>query len=218
MLFDYWKALPFREKVHPADLKIVERHRGVFDLTIPPGHVSGRLRTAPIVACFLNPGIEQEDKEYLETTEGQSVLFDQICGDRDFPLQIPRWEKWFMSRVGGIRLTKEQLIRTVAIFNVCPYASKNANRLTQSILRDLPSAQLARQYLHEVLIPQAQVGERFLVICRGAWAWEVSRQRRLLECDTIRFAYPRGGHFGKEISNRISTWLESRPLVEREAS
>ena len=207
MLFDYWQDFRFGEKVHPADVRVIERYPGVFDLSIPPGHVTGRLKTAPIVACYLNPGIEHDDKKYLETTEGQNVLFDQICGERDFPLQIPRWEKWFRSRVRHIRLTKAQLIRAVAIFNVCPYASRNANRVTRSVLRDLPSAQVAQRYLHEVLIPQAQRGERFVVICRASWAWEVTSS---MACDTIRFAYPRGGHIGKEIGDRISSWLEMK--------
>jgi len=210
MLFDYWKALPTGEHIHPADRPVIDTCRHVFDLSIPPGPVNGRLKTAPVVACFLNPGVERPDKEYLGTSEGRRVLVDQIDGEHDFPLQIPRWEKWFMSRVQRIRLTKEELIRSVAIFNVCAYASQNAKLVTKTILRDLPSAQIARRHLHELLIPQAQRGERFLVICRGAWAWEVSRS---MECDTIRFAYPRGGHFGQEISERISAWLQSRSTV-----
>lgn len=80
------------------------------------------------------------------------------------------------------------------------YASqKKANLLTPALLKKLPSAQIARRYLHEVLMPQAQSGERFLVICRGAWAWQAPRN---LEGKNIAFAYPRGGHFHGGISRR----------------
>ncbi len=209
MFFEYWKTLPPGEHVHPADRYLVDKHRQIFELSIPPGHVNGRLKTAPIVACFLNPGIEGPDKEFLETEEGRGILFQQITGEHDFPIVIPRWDKWFFSRVQRIRLSKQELVKNVAIFNVCPYASQNAKLLSESFLKNLPSAQIARRYLHEVLIPQAQRRERFVVICRGARAWEAPRS---LECDNIRFAYPRGGHFGADIANRISDWLVSRPV------
>ncbi|MDQ3256144.1 MAG: hypothetical protein M3R15_19980 [Acidobacteriota bacterium] len=212
MLFDFWKALPYQQCVHPKDREVLAKHSGIFELGIPPGHVSGRLKTAPVVACYLNPGFEEADRVYFSRETERRLLFEQINGESDFPLWFERWRKWFLQRVRFGQMTDAQLASTVAIFNVCAYASKNANQLKPSIVKNLPSSKIARRYLHEVLIPQAQRRERFVVIARGCWAWQVDRS---IESDNIRFApNPTGGHFGPEIRDVISKWLESRSTAE----
>ncbi len=211
MLFDFWKALPSQQCVHPEDRKILAKHPRIFELGIPPGHVSGRLKTAPVVACYLNPSFKEADRVYFSRETERRMLFEQINGESDFPLCFEPWSKWFLQRVRRIQMTDEQLASTVAIFNVCAYASKDTSKLKDSIIKNLPSSKIARRYLHEVLIPQAQRRERFVVIARGCKAWEVDRS---IESDNIRFAYPRGGYFGLEISNAISKWLESRSTDE----
>jgi len=105
-------------------------------------------------------------------------------------------------------MTEEQIASQVAILNVCSYASKDANLLKPSILDNLPSTQIAIKYLHEVLIPQAKRGDRFIVVCRAAGAWKIDRS---LECQNIKFVNnPRGGHFGPEIREQIERWLKLR--------
>jgi len=212
MLFDFWKALPYQQCVHPEDREVLAKHPGVFELGIPPGHVNGRLKTAPVVACYLNPGFEEADRVFFSGETERRLLFEQINGESDFPLWFERWRKWFLQRVRFGQMPDEQLASTVAIFNVCAYASKNADNLKASIVKDLPSSKIARRYLHEVLMPQAQRRERFVVIARGRGAWEVDRS---MKSDNIRFApNPRGGHFGPEIGNAISKWMESRVTDE----
>jgi hypothetical protein len=212
MLFDFWKALPDQQCVHPEDCKVLAKHPGIFELSIPPGHVNGRLKTAPVVACYLNPGFEEADRIVFSSETERRLLFEQINGESDFPLWFERWGKWFLPRVRLCQMTGEQIASKVAIFNVCAYASKNADNLKPSIVKNLPSSKMARRYLHEVLIPQAQRRERFVVIARGGWAWQVDRS---IESDNIRFApNPMGGHFGPEIRNAISKWLESRATDE----
>ena len=75
MLFDFWKALPSQQCVHPEDRKILAKHPRIFELGIPPGHVSGRLKTAPVVACYLNPSFKEADRVYFsrETEEECSL-------------------------------------------------------------------------------------------------------------------------------------------------
>lgn len=212
MLFDFWKKLPPQHCIHPEDRIVIDQHPGIFELGIPPGHVNGQLKTGPVVACYLNPGFEEVDRACFESEPERTKLFQQIAGESDFPLWFERWRKWYLPRVRCGQLTDSQTARTVAIFNVCAYASKDAKHLKASIVRNLPSSKLARRYLHEVLLPQARRRERFIVIARGHWAWEIDRS---LECDNIRFVpNPRGGHFGPEIGNAIAKWLESRPKNE----
>jgi len=203
MIFDFWKKLPDKSCVHPEDLEVVEKCNGVFELHVPPGHINGQLKTAPVIALFLNPGFEDE--------KCRELLFKQIEGESDFPLWFNRWRQWFIPRVKIGDMTEAEIAKNVSIFNVCSYASKDAKLLTPAILKKLPSTQVAIKYLHEVLIPQAQRGERFIVVCRAAWAWKIDKA---LECDNIKFVNnPRGGHFGPEIRGEIESWLKVRKPI-----
>jgi len=73
---------------------------------------------------------------------------------------------------------------------------------------NMTDEQIAIKYLHKVLIPQAKRGERFIVVCRAAWAWKIDRT---MESENIKFVNnPRGGHFGPEIREQIECWLKLR--------
>ena len=208
MLFDFWARLPAGETVHPEDRPVLDRHPGVFELGMPPGHISGPLRTAPVVACFLNPGFDDADAAMSVDPDDRRALFEQMGGESPFPLRFPGWARWYLPRVGRVALPPERLATTVATFNVCAYASRDAGRITERLIRGLPSAAAARRHLREVLLPQARRRERFVVVCRGAWAWGVDRS---VECENVRFApSPAGGHFGEEIGEAINRWLEER--------
>ena len=56
MLFDFWRKLPPGQMVHPEDRPMLASYPGVFQLAMPPGQIGGPLRTAPVIACYLNPG------------------------------------------------------------------------------------------------------------------------------------------------------------------
>jgi len=206
MIFEFWKDLPEKSCVHPKDMDTLNEHKGVFELNVPPGHINGQLKTSPVVALFLNPGFEEEDRDSFENEKLRELLFKQIQGESDFPLWFTRWKKWFLPRVKIGGMTEEQIAINVSILNVCSYASKDAKHLTPAIIEKLPSSQVAINYLHKVLIPQAQRGERFIVVCRAAWAWKIDK---LIECENIKFVKnPRGGYFGPEIRKKIETWLK----------
>jgi len=208
MIFEFWKDLPEKACIHPKDIGVLNEHRAVFELNVPPGHINGRLKTARVVALFLNPGFEEEDRNIFDSDKSRERLFKQIQGESDFPLWFARWKRWFLPRVRIGNMTEEQIASNVSIFNVCSYASKDARLLTPSIIAKLPSSQVAIGYLHSVLIPQAQRGERFIVVCRAAWAWNIDSS---LECEHIKFVKnPRGGYFGPEIRGKIEAWLKTR--------
>ncbi len=208
MIFKFWEKLPHKECIHPDDKRVIEKHKDIFELHVPPGHVNGNLKTAPVIALFLNPGFEDQDKQGFEDEDCRALLFEQIKGESDFPLWFNRWRKWFLPRVRLDGMSDEEIAKNVSIFNVCSYASKNAKLLKPSILNSLPSTQAAIDYLHEELIPQAQRGERFIVVCRAAWAWKLDKS---IECDTIKFVKnPRGGHFGPDIRAQIKKWMNSK--------
>ena len=147
--------------------------------------MNGPLKTAPVVVCYLNPGCEEADRRIFADEANRKKLFGQIAGEQEFPLWFERWSQWYLPRVRFGGRSDSEIARTVAIFNVCAYASRNANHLTVAMVRSLPSSGIARRYLHEVLLPQARRLERFVVIARGSWAWEVDLA---MESENVRFA------------------------------
>ncbi len=66
MIFNFWDKLPHKACVHPGDKAVIDQHKDIFELHAPPGHINGQLKTAPIIALFLNPGFEDEGKQRFE--------------------------------------------------------------------------------------------------------------------------------------------------------
>ena len=208
MLFEYWRSLPPGHLVHPEDRPLLDRHPGQFELRMPPGQIAGPLKTAPVVACFVNPGFDASDAELAQDPNTRRALLAQLDGEQAYPTQFPAWKSWYVERVGRVKNPVEDLARTVAILNFCAYASPNTESLSRALVQSLPSSIAAKRYLHEVLLPEAGRGQRFVVICRGAWAWGVKRSQ---ESDNVRFApNPAGGHFGPALSTAIQQWLSKR--------
>jgi hypothetical protein len=215
-IFEYWRphlrsawATPGQRCVHPDDEPFLSQNSFGLELNVPPGHINGRLKTAPIVACFLNPGFEAQEAQYFAQPFGRKMLLAQAAGDCDFPREsgLDRWWSWFRPRVQIEGMSCSDLARNIAILNICPYASKNAARLTGSIIGRLPSARVAKAYLHQVLIPEAREGKRFIVICRAAWAWGIPRNQ---QGNNLEVGFPRGGHFGPRVRALIKEWWQER--------
>jgi hypothetical protein len=212
MLVDFWKRMKTGSFVHPDDLEQLNLRPGVFMLDRPPGQITGPLKTAPVVACFTNPGYDASDAELVQSSSSSQALLAQLSGTEPYPLQFPSWRRWFIERVGRVHSSESYLARTIAVLNACAYASPNTANISRRFLTGLPSSLQAKRYLHEVLLPAARRGEKFVVICRGAWAWEVDSS---IESETVRFApNPAGGHFGPNLSHAIQEWLRKRERSE----
>lgn len=195
------------EYVHPADREVLARYPRLFETNVPPGPINGRLKTAPVVACYLNPRCNDDDRAYYADPVRGPSLFEQMKGESDYPIWAEPWKKWLVQHVGFGNKTAEQLASEVAVFNICAYASKGAP--PDSIINKLQSSWRAMRYLHDVLIPQAKRGERFIVFIWGNKYWKVDEK---IESETIRFGPRpnRSGNFTPEIRNAISKWLEAR--------
>jgi len=213
LLFDFWHQLAVGETIHPADRPILERYAGVgaFNTRVPPGHISGPLIKSPVVVCYLNPGFGPEDHQLAKDATARAALFRQMNGLDPFPLEFRCWKKWFHGLVRSIGLPLEELANKVSIFNVCAYASPNADHISDALMKCLPSAQIARDYLHRVLLPAAQRDERFVVIGRGAWAWRVDKSAKI---KNVKFTpNPRGPYLGNKLGSNIRKWLDSRSIL-----
>ena len=67
------------------------------------------------------------------------------------------------------------LARRLAVLELIPYHSPNF-RLPQRVISNLPSAQLARAYLHESILSKCRRGEALAVVMRSATQWGVKEE------------------------------------------
>jgi hypothetical protein len=207
MLFEYWERMPSGSNIHPEDEGLMRKCADRFELRIPPGHVNGPLKTAPIVLCLLNPRATLEDTEYLITTEGREMLLRQMGGDENFPSFEP-WRKWRNPLVKHVKFGSHPLDSSVAILNICAYSSKGCAAVTDKLKAKLPSIVRAREFFHQVLVPQANRGDRFVVICRAVRAWQMDRS---MEGENLRIGPNfRGGFLGPDIGRDVSVWLSRK--------
>jgi hypothetical protein len=215
-IFEYWRselestwAIPGHRCVRKDDEPYLSQNTFGLELNVPPGHINGRLKTAPIVACFLNPGYEEQEARYFAKPEGRKMLLAQAAGEADFPREpeLDRWWSWFKPRVKIEGMDDDELAQNVAILNICAYASKDAALLSNSLISALPSSKVARAFLHQILVPEAKAGRRFVVICRGAWAWEVPRTQ---QGGNLEIGFPRSGHFGPRVRALVEDWWRRR--------
>ncbi len=204
-IFAYWSQLTSGETVHPEDLGVLEQRPHSFQTDLPPGHISGPLRTAPVVICYGNPGYDDDDRRAAQDPTNWALLAKQKEGTEPYPMWLPGWRKWITERTKQIDLSCDVLSHTVATFNIVPYASVRMNDAEVRLAERLPSVHAARSHLHNVLVPKATRGEIFLVIVRKHALWQVDGIR---ECRTLRI--PRnlyvGGALGA-MGQEIRSWL-----------
>ena len=91
----------------------------------------------------------------------------------------------------------------MAIFNICPYSSKEMTDRDVRLASGLPSVWSAQAYLRTALIPAAHAGEIFLVIARKHQLWGVVEGG---ECKTMRLIRNRAGYL-TSIGAEIRSWL-----------
>jgi hypothetical protein len=210
-LFDYWSRLPAGEAVHPDDRAALESGPHAFHFDLPPAPVLGPLRTAPVVLCCGNPGYEKYEAEFVREPTRKSWLAQQIDGMEPFPVWMPGWGDALAARCRLMGLGQAELADTVAIFNVVAYASERLGVDETAIARHLPSAAVARSYLHDVLIPRARREEIFLVVVRSHVLWGAVG---LAESRTCRFSRDLAldGKLGV-LGAEIRGWLDHRKLA-----
>jgi hypothetical protein len=210
-LLEFWSRLPDGETVHPDDRPVLDGGPHAFHFDLPALPILGRLRTAPVVLCYGNPGLEEHDAEHAHDAPRRQRLVRQSRGADPFPVCMPGWGDLLAMRCRQIGLGLDELANTVAVFNVVPYASERLGVNETSIARHLASAAAARAYLHDVLIPRARNEEIFLVVVRSHVLWGVVG---LEDSQTCRF--PRDlaleGKLGV-VGMEIRAWLDHRRLA-----
>ena len=198
-LLDFWRELPPSANIHPRDVAFFKSTNGhAFETSHrPPGPWDGPLLTAKVVICYANPGYDPED------SGRRNLITRQLSGHEELP---SCWDSWYLPRIGTIGLSTETLRKTVSIFNICPYSSREMNDREIKLASGLPSVWAAQKHLREILIPQALAGQIFLVIARKHQLWGVIEG---LECETLRLIRNRAGYL-TTVAPEIKNWLQEK--------
>ena len=193
-IFDFWKKLEPRERIHPADLEVfrrVGRSGHGLDLRCLPSCFGGRLRTAPVVLLFLSPGFSLKDLRDANSSKGRTFYAERRTGRQPFPKNGP--SKWLASRIKVFGVDYQEARSKLAVLNIGAYHSKNFT--DYPLLAALPSSRVSLEWAQNVLFPQAIRGEKVVVCLRASHFWGLAEGSR----HGLLFApyVTRGGHMKK---------------------
>ncbi|MGA9116115.1 MAG: hypothetical protein WB626_05015 [Bacteroidota bacterium] len=185
-------------------------------LGLLPGPFTGDPLSAKVVLLNLNPGFGASDY-FVEThsRECRQTAIRNLRGDfqnMEFPFWMfdPRllchsgsdyWRGKFKDILdlcqqknrASYLASLKWLSSLVATLELCPYHS---HRSPQLDLKTLPSAQLAKRFVHETLLPKAEKGAVVVVCTRRVADWGLSETCRQVVCYT-RPGEARSGNIGK---------------------
>jgi len=209
---EFWRQLPPGAKIHPADKPILDAKETSLEFGNMPAFGAGPLATASVVLCYLNnrpiSKLSERDRDWIIKQEKElgetwgEYLAGVIEGDsRSEPRPLTEWGR------DRIKHLNPELENTVATFNIVPYRSPSFADKVRRLTPSLPSAQMARNYLHEVLLPDAARGERFVVVGWGPRLWSVPETQAHA---TLFVQLHRRGSLGKDLSGRINAWWANR--------
>ncbi|HIH8963814.1 hypothetical protein [Serratia marcescens] len=209
-LFKFWSNAVYDDSngyIHQDDVVVLDELSklvdGDIDRTFPPGPFFGPLKTAKIVLCYANPGIDEPSIQGVNAEGGRVVLLNQLTGIEPYPYQLEGWRQWFSKCAnslfdGDISLASE----SIAVFNLLPYASKNMDKL-ERVANCLPSVWMAQNHLRTVLIPKAKRKEILLIMCRSKHLWGLKTS---LGCENILINGVRSG-FTQEVKKKVHNWI-----------
>ncbi|EGQ8224942.1 hypothetical protein GUM54_17630 [Vibrio cholerae] len=209
MIFEYWNNVIDDQSgryIHPEDenvlIELSHLVENDMDFSFPPGPIFGPLKTAKIVLCYANPGIDDLSLNTIQDSEFKDELFKQLTGVHKYPHHLAGWNEWFSPRAnslfdGDIELACEYM----SVFNLVPYASRNMDKV-EKIANCLPSVWIAQNYLRTVLIPKAKAGDILLIMCRSSHLWGLKSAHG---SDNILMNNVRSG-FSQDVKKKVKEW------------
>lgn len=207
-LITFWQSAELTNNYqHPKDVTVLNElsHLSGSDINFdfPPGPFFGPLKTAKIILCYANPGIDSPSLLAISDSKNCELLLSQLQGNQPYPHALPGWHEWFSQRAnslfgGDINTAGKNIV----VLNLLPYASVNMDKI-EKIANCLPSVWAAQQYLRETLIPKAQRGEILLIMCRSSHLWGL---RSSHNCQNIIINNTRSG-FLSQVKAQVSGWM-----------
>lgn len=173
-IFKFWEAVEPKDRIHPADRRVLERVKHEFDLECLPACFNGPLRTAKVVLLLLSPTLYPHSRAEAETQEGQEAYMRRRAGHEPLPMEGPSF-KWLKERTECFGC-RDQLWPHLAVLNIGAYRSKKYRH--KSLLAALPSCRVSIGWAQDVLFPQAEAGERVVVCLRSASFWGLEEGKK----------------------------------------
>ena len=190
----------------------------------------GNLETASIFVLMLNPGLSPLDyfaeyraREYRAALElnlsknGQSSFFfldpklSWTGGYQYWSAKLTGLiQEWSKRASLSYSSARSSLCRRLAVVQYVPYHSVSY-KLPQRVAESLRSVQLAKSYVHEVLLPRAEDGQALIVVPRATKVWGLSPSESVV-------VYPRSHAAGAHLTPASLGGSRILDLLEAEAS
>lgn len=209
-IFEFWQRLDKDSGyIHPDDAIILneleKEYPMDFNFNFPPGQYFGPLKTAKIVLCYANPGVDTPSLKAISDPTNHEFLLKQLSGEENYPYQISGWYEWFSKVANSLFNGDIQLASsTIAIANLLPYASVNMDK-AEPIAQCLPSVWVMQNHLRNNLIPKAKNGEILLVMCRSNHLWGL---RSCHNSENIIISNTRTG-FTAQTKEKVATFIKN---------
>lgn len=211
LLVKHWRKLTGKTRmngrdvyVHPDDMKVFRNCKlgDYFNLDYPPPAYVGDVVRAPVIMLLTNGGYSDGTKNEF-ANQGDAERYLECL--RDPSLMNPKvYSDYYLNLNYGDFLRGGYL----AIVNVAAYRSQDFSSPRPRIADKLPSVQLHRRWLREMLLPEAAAGER-LVIAHRRTHWkldpEKDRQHNLVFANGRRSA-----KMEQASKDRVEEFLASR--------
>jgi hypothetical protein len=165
-----------------------------FHVGLIPVPFHGDLDSADIFICLINPGLNVLDY-YVEGNRAYRTLLlrnlKQKLKSELYPF-IPLNPKWHWTSGGiwwhrlfkkiihelmekkGLSYVKATKIiaKRIAALELVPYHSMNSGHISR-LIKDLPSAQLMKNYVKHEVLPRVAQNKALLVIASGSSMWKI---------------------------------------------
>ena len=171
-----------------------------------PCPFDGPIDKARVIICLANPNYTN-----LDACCVNGIVKGQRCGSVDLPKE---WDTYYQPRIGNpIGVGMSDLRGQLAILNLCPYSSPYLEGAETRLAVGLPSVWAAQKYFREVLVPNATVGEIFLVVGRKHLLWGVHEGLRSPNIAVTR-KNALSGRLTDDIGRTIRAWLERKGALQ----
>lgn len=199
--------------VNSHNLSLNKKNEHAFHTKLLPQPVVGNLSNGKIFICILNPGFHQDDyncekeirdeilkqynqddasliwikKEFKDTPGGKwwRSKFNQKNQQISLVAAIVKeYEKQILKGMDhneNIEKVFSILSRIVVDLELIPYHSKN-----KPSMKGLESVKKMKEYVHKVLIPNADNNDQIICFARSIKSWEVTEEeknRRVVFCN-----------------------------------
>lgn len=189
------KDIPFFKHRRPVDLEhpILDAEtfpkdklantEHFFHLSLLPAPFIGDLEKADIFILMLNPGFQRDEYKIEARSEVKTALIATLSQELEnvsYPFwyldpqyqEHPGHKYWHnnLQKVGSY----DELSQRVAVLQMMPYHSARFN--ADVLAKELPSARVAREYVHQVVVPKANQGKALLIVARQVRNWGFSAE------------------------------------------